>query len=470
MTADRPTPPAPAGKLSGEPSGKPDGLPARQRVWAVFASGLAVMMAVLDGAMTNIALPTIATEFGTAPAASIWVVNGYQLAVTISLLPLAALGDGIGYAKVFRAGLLVFLAASLLCTLATSLPALTAARVLQGFGAAGIMSVNTAMIRFIHPRNELGRGIGINTMIVGASSAVGPTVAAAILALGGWRWLYAVNIPLVIAALAFSRNLPAVAGSGRPFDWTSTALNAVTLGLFILALSSAAQGQRPWITLLQFMAAGAVGIYFVRLQLLLPAPILPVDLLRIPVIALSIATSILSFAGQMLAYVSLPFHFQGTLGRTVVETGLLMTPWPVCTVLMAPVAGRLADRYPAGILGGIGLSLLAAGLLLLAAVPLQASSIDIAWRMALCGIGFGLSQTPNNRAILMTAPLERTGGAGGMLSTARLVGQTTGAALVALIFGWLGRSDTVLPLVLGAGCVLLGAMTSSLRLRQWKQP
>ena len=440
------------------PALRPDGLPADQRRWAIMAMGLAIMMAVLDGAMTNIALPTIAAELGSTPAASIWVVNGYQLAVTVSLLPLAALGESIGYAKVFRAGLVVFLISSCACTLAPSLPALISARIMQGFGAAGIMSVNGAMLRYIHPPNALGRGIGINAMIVGTASAVGPTVAAAI---------YAVNIPAVLVALALSRRLPVITGSGRAFDWTSTVLNALTLGLFILAIGSAARGQPGWLTVVQLTASVATGVYFVRLQLRLPAPVLPVDLLRMPVFALSIATSILSFVSQILAYVSLPFHMQGSLGRTVVETGVLMTPWPVCTAAMAPIAGRLADRYPAGILGGVGLVVMACGLLLLAALPLQPSSLDIAWRMAVCGIGFGFFQTPNNRAILMTAPLERSGSAGGMLSTARLVGQTTGAALVALIFGWMGRSDTALPLVLGAGCALLGAMTSGLRLRPW---
>lgn len=421
-------------------------------------------MAVLDGAMTNIALPTIGRDLGAAPAASIWVVNGYQLAVTMSLLPLAALGESIGYQKVFRAGLVVFLVSSILCTLAGTLPGLAAARILQGFGAAGIMSVNAALIRYIHPRGALGRGIGINAMIVATTTAVGPTVASAILAVAHWHWLYAVNIPLVLLAMALSRSLPAVVGSGRAFDWTSTGLNALTFGLFILALDGAAHGQRPVLILLQLAAAIAAGVVFVRLQLRLPAPVLPVDLLAIPVFALSIATSILSFIAQMLAYVSLPFYIQGTLGRSVVETGLLMTPWPAMTALMAPIAGRLADRYPAGILGGIGLVVMAAGLALLALLPIQPTGLDIAWRMAVCGIGFGLFQTPNNRAILMTAPVERTGSAGGMLSTARLLGQTTGAALVALIFGWVGSPGTVLPLAIAATCAALGAFASVLRL------
>lgn len=442
-----------------------DGLPLPQRTWAMLATGLSIMMAVLDGAMTNVALPKIAAELGASAVASIWLVNGYQLAVTVSLLPLAALGDSIGHHRVFRGGLALFLVTSVMCTLAPSLPALTAARVLQGFAAAGVMSVNVALLRHIHPRSGLGRGIGINAMIVGTASAVGPTVASAILAIGNWHWLYAANIPMAMSALLLSRNLPTVTGSARPFGWTSTSLNALTFGLFFLGIGSAAQGRGLWPSLALLTGAIVVGVYFVRLQLRLPAPVLPVDLLRIPIFALSISTSVLSFMAQMMAYVFLPFYLQGMLGRSVVETGILMTPWPVATALMAPIAGKLADRFPAGLLGSIGLGIMATGLLAIAALSPDPAAVDVAWRMALCGIGFGFFQTPNNRAILMTAPLERSGSAGGMLGTARLVGQTTGAAMVALIFGWLGRSDTVLPLLLGAGIAMLGAFTSALRLR-----
>src|SRR5207253_6089779 len=134
--------------------------------------------------------------------------------------------------------------------------------------------------------------------------------------------------------------------------------------------------------------------------------------------------SIVSFAAQMLAYVALPFYFQGPLGRSAVETGLLMTPWPLAVGVAAPIAGRLADRYPAGALGGLGLAVFATGLALLSTIHPGASNLDIAWRMAVCGLGFGFFQSPNNRAMVSSAPLHRSGAAGGMLATARLLGQT----------------------------------------------
>ena len=161
---------------------------------------------------------------------------------------------------------------------------------------------------------------------------------------------------------------------------------------------------------------------------------MPLDLLRIPIFSLSILTSIVSFAAQMLAYVAIPFLFQSVLGRTVFATGLLMTPWPLAVGVAAPIAGRLADRVNAGLLGGIGLAVFAAGLFLLSRLGADPSNLDIAWRMAVCGLGFGFYQSPNNRTIVSSAPKPRSGAAGGMLATARLLGQTTGAVAVGVAF------------------------------------
>jgi DHA2 family multidrug resistance protein-like MFS transporter len=426
---------------------------------------LAVTMAVLDGAIANVALPTIAVDLHASPAASIWVVNAYQLAVTVSLLPLASLGEIFGYQRVYRVGLALFTIASLMCALSGSLTALTLARVVQGFGASGIMSVNTALIRFIYPHRLLGRGIGFNAMVVAISSAVGPTVASAVLSVGPWPWLFAINVPVGVLAFTVAiRSLPRTPPSGRRFDAASAALSATTFGLLIAAIDGAGHAVR--LPLVLAMAATTVicGTILVRRQLARPAPLLPVDLLRIPVFALSIGTSIGSFAAQMLAFVSLPFYFQDTLGRSGVQTGLLLTPWPLAVAVMAPVSGRLADRYPAGLLGSIGLLVFAAGLLLIVGLPPHPGDFALGWRLAVCGAGFGLFQTPNNRAMLSSAPRHRSGGASGMLSTARLLGQTTGAALVAMIFSLAPARGTMLSVSVAAGFALLAAGVSIMRL------
>ena len=444
-----------------------DGLAIPQRYWAIATIALGLVMAVLDGAIANVALPTIARDLNASPAASVWVVNAYQLAVTVSLLPLAALGDIIGYRRVYQAGLVVFTLASLLCARSDSLTTLALARMAQGFGASGIMSVNTALIRFIYPRRLLGTAMGVNALIVAVSSAVGPTVASGILSVAPWQFLFYVNVPTGLAALLLGlRTLPRTARSPHRFDGLSAILNALTLGLLIVAIDGLGQGENTVLITLELVVAGVAGWLLVRRQLSRASPLLPIDLLRIPIFALSIATSICSFAAQTLAYVSLPFFLQDALGRSQVATGLLMTPWPLTVAIVAPIAGRLADRHPAGLLGGIGLVSMAAGLVLLAALPAHPATADIVWRMAVCGFGFGLFQTPNNRAMIGASPRSRSGAAGGMLSTARLLGQTGGAALVAVIFGLAPAHGTTLTLLVGAGFSLGAAGVSLLRLRQ----
>jgi len=443
----------------------PDGLPLPQRAWAILTIALGLVLAVMDGAIANIALPTIAGDLDASPAFSIWIVNGYQLAITISLLPLASLGDIIGYRRVYLAGLALFTLASLLCSLSHTLLLLTVARILQGFGAAGVMSVNAALVRFIYPRAQLGRGIGINAMVVAVSAAVGPTVAAAILAVASWPYLFAVNLPIGIAALMLGwRYLPQTARASHTFDWQSAALSALTFGFGIAAIDSLGHGEAIVACVAEFAVAVAAGVLLVYRQTHMASPLLPVDLLRIPVFGLSIATSIASFCAQMLASVSIPFYLQSRYGYSAVEMGLLITPWPITVAFAAPLAGRLVERYPAGLLGGIGLLLFAGGLGSLAMLPAHPTHADVVWRMALSGLGFGLFQTPNNRTMIAAAPRERSGGASGMLGTARLLGQTTGAALVALFLGRFPAEGTQVSLLTGVAFALVGAVLSMLRL------
>ncbi|MBD7612633.1 MFS transporter [Klebsiella pneumoniae] len=439
-----------------------DGVPLPQRYGAILTIVLGLTMAVLDGAIANVALPTIASDLNASPAASIWIVNAYQIAIVIALLPLSFLGDMVGYRRIYKIGLVVFIFTSLACALSRSLEMLTFARVAQGLGGA-------ALIRLIYPQRFLGRGMGINSFVVAVSSAAGPTIAAAILSLASWQWLFLINVPLGIVAFVLAmRFLPPNSARSKiiRFDLPSAIMNALTFGLLITALSGFAQGQSTQLVLAEVAAMLVVGFFFVRRQLTMPVPLLPVDLLRIPLFSLSICTSICSFCAQMLAMVSLPFFLQSMMGRSEVETGLLLTPWPLATMVMAPLAGYLIEKCHAGLLGAVGLLIMACGLFGLALLPSSPSDLDIIWRMALCGAGFGLFQSPNNHTIVASAPSHRSGGASGMLGTARLLGQSTGAALVALLFNLLGNNGTHTALLLAGTLAIVAALISGLRVTQ----
>ena len=452
------------------PSSMPDGLPVPRRYWSVAAIWLAMTMSVLDGAIANVALPTIARELHASAASSIWVVNAYQLAITVTLLPLAALGDRLGYRRVYMVGLAVFTVGSLGCALSHTLASLTAARVLQGLGAGGIMSINAALVRFTYPKKFLGRGIGLNALIISVSAALGPTIAAAILTHWSWEWLFAINVPLGVVAIAIAvRSLPVTVGSDRKFDWISALLNAATFGLLITGAENIAR--EGLASGLPKLAVGLVaGALLTWRELGREAPLVPFDLLRLPIFGLSILTSITAFAAQMMAYVGLPFYFQTVMGRTAVETGLLMTPWPIAVGIAAPIAGRLADRHRAGTLGGIGMATFAVGLFLMSRVHPGSSNLDIAWRMVLCGLGFGFFQAPNNRAMVTAAPMHRSGAAGGALATARLLGQTAGAVTTAIFFHLAGTHAAPKALAVAAGLAALAAMVSLSRLKLAPRP
>lgn len=446
-----------------------DGLANPQRLGAIITIALGITMAVLDGAIANVALPTIAADLNASPAESIWVVNAYQIAIIISLLSMSFIGDMVGFRRVYQVGLGVFCCTSLFCALSTSLEMLTFARVLQGLGGAAIMSVNIALIRLIYPKRFLGRGMGINSFIVAVSAAAGPTVAAAILSIASWKWLFLVNVPIGIVALIFAiKFLPPnqEKSAGQRFDIPSAIMNALTFGLLISAISGFSQGQSATLITAELLAVAVIGFFFIRRQLTLTVPLLPIDLLRIPIFSLSICTSICSFCAQMLAMVSLPFFLQSVLGRTEVETGLLLTPWPLATMVMAPLSGYLIERVHAGLLGGIGMAIMALGLFILVMLPASPSDLNIIVPMILCGAGFGLFQSPNNHTIISSAPRNRSGGASGMLGTARLFGQSTGAALVALMFNMFHDNGTHASLILAASFATVAAIVSSLRMTQ----
>nr|WP_279483031.1 MFS transporter [Aureimonas sp. SK2] len=441
-----------------------DGLPPLRRRLAFATIAMALFVAVLDGTVANVALPPITQDLGIQPVEAIWVVNGYQLAVTVLLLPLARLGEILGYRRVYLTGLGIFTLASLACALSRSLDMLIAARVLQGMGAAGVMSVNIALVRFIFPASRLGRAVGRVAIVVGVSSAAGPSIAGAILSVASWQALFLINVPIgLLALVAGSRTLPDTPRSNRPFHITSALLSAATFGMVISGVNGIghSEGLLPSLGLL---AAGlVVGVFFVRMQLRMEEPILPVDLLRRPIFALSATTSVCSFGAQGIAFVSLPFLLHDELGRSAAETGLLLTPWPIATAIAAAVSGRLADRYDPGRLSALGLVLFSAGLLALVFLPTGAGDADLVWRLALAGFGFGLFQTPNNKILITSAPRERSGGASGIQSTARLVGQSLGVALVAVMLGLVAAEPLKAALLLAAVLAATGIVPSLLR-------
>jgi DHA2 family multidrug resistance protein-like MFS transporter len=300
-----------------------------------------------------------------------------------------------------------------------------------------------------------------------------------ILAVADWRWLFASVVPLgVFAFLVGARTLPTPDRERRPIDLVAILLNVTTFGLLTIGIQSLAQEDGAGLASLagpaglaspagfEIVTGALLAYLFARHELAQANPLLPLDLLRVPRFSLSILTSMLSFMAATAALIALPFEIE-RLGYGAAQVGLLMTPWPVALAVIAPIAGKLADRYSADSLGAIGLVLFGCGLYCLMFHATQAGVPDFLWRAALCGVGFGLFQSPNLRLILSSAPIARSGAAGAMQNAARLLGQSLGATSVALLFRFFPRTGSNVTLGVAAIIALVAAVASAARL--WLQ-
>ena len=441
-----------------------DGLPKPRRFVAIAAISAGTALTIIDGGIATVALPTIARDLDVGSSAVVTVVTVYQLILAMALLPFSGLGGRIGLKRMYQYGQLIFTLATLLCFFAKSLPFLLVVRAAQALGAAAALSVSSALIRSIYPAKQLGRGLGINSVVVSSSAALAPTIGGLVLGIAPWPWVFASAVPFALLSLVLGRALPAPEPRDEKFDVLGAVMCAAMIGLVISGAESAVHGDSPVVSAAIVAVGAGIGWIFVRRERGEAKPILPIDLLARPVIALSAIGAYTAFTASMTLLLSTPFRLQHGYGFSAAEVGAAIAPWPLTNMIVAPLAGWLSDRVPAGLLGGIGMAVSIVALLLIATLPADAAYFDIAWRMALCGSGFGLFLPPNARLIIGSAPRERAAAAGGLVGTVRLVGQTTGATLVAALLAMNVGAGMAPPLV-AAGLALVAGLCSLARLR-----
>jgi len=436
-----------------------EGLHGTRRQVAIGCVLAAVVLVVLDAAIANVALPAIARALAVTPALAVRVVTAYQLALVTALLPMAALGESLGHRRVYTAGIAVFALASALCAVAPTLPWLLVARFLQGLGGAAILSLGVSLLRATVDPGEAGAAVGWNALAVALGAALGPTLGALVLSVAGWSWLFAVNLPLCALVLVAARSLPEIEGTGRAIDLSSVALHGAAFAALVLGVETLLA--RPTVAVALLLGAGLLLAALVRRERAREAPLIPLDLLGIRSMRVSVSASILLFVGQSTATVALPFYLQRDLGQTALRTGLVLTLWPVTVAIVAPLAGRMADRgrVPGAVSGALGGALLSTGLALLALT--KGWPLLVAPSLVLCGAGFGLFQVSNNRQLFLAAPRSRSGAAGGLQGTARLTGQTLGALLTTILLA-VGTSPRI-GFALSAVLTFVAGLVSLLR-------
>lgn len=327
------------------------------------------------------------------------------------------------------------------------------------------MALGVALLRQVVPPNRLGAAIGWNALTVALATATGPSLGAVILSAASWPWLFALNLPIGVAALLASRALPRSPGSSRALDPVSITLNGGVFAGLVVGVDLLAT--QPRVSIILLLGAGAALTMLVRREAPKALPLVPLDLLRVRSVSISVAASVCLFTGQTAALVALPFYLQHSLGLSALQTALYITPWPLTVAIAAPVAGHLSDRVPTARLCALGGGVLSLGLSAMA-IQAQGAPEILVPCVILCGLGFGLFQAPNNRNMFLGAPPERSGAAGGLQGTARLTGQTAGAVLMTALFT--ATSVDLAPrfgLGIGAALALIAGVVSTLHAGRW---
>ncbi|MFA5521142.1 MAG: MFS transporter [Castellaniella sp.] len=444
--APRRTPPRSRAEL-------PDGLPRPRRWWAVLTVMAQLIITVLDSTMVNVALPNIAESLNTSPSHIVRVVIAYNITVVVTLLPFSAVAERLGFRRLFGIGVGVFGLASFGSSQAGSLEMLLICRIAQGLGASMLMCMFGGLVRNIYPLRHLAMGLSLNASVVGITAVLGPTIGAWILALASWPWIFLVNLPICVVSYLGIRFLPEVPRVPARFDWLAALLTLPAFGLAILGLDIL--GHRPLTAVICLVLSALAARQLLRRSRRQRAPLVPVDLLRITAIGYAVAASLMLFAAQMAALVSLPFFFDRVLHYSYGEIGLVLGAWSLGTAGMAPLAAYFSSRYSVAVLCAIGGCGVAAAMLGILLLPLDAAFLWFFLSLLLGGIGFGFFQTPNNRAMLAGAPRNRSGAAGAMQATTRVFGQGVGTGLVAMVFALGGELGPQLGIGVSMGCALV---------------
>jgi EmrB/QacA subfamily drug resistance transporter len=422
--------------------------------WTLLVVCLSVFMLLLDITVVNVALPDIQRELGSDFEDLQWVVDAYALALAALLLASGSLADLLGRRRVFVAGMLLFVAASLLCGLAGSPAFLNAARGLQGVGGAMMFATSLALIAQEFEPHERGTAFGIWGATTGFAVAVGPLVGGALTEGFGWEWIFLVNVPigLVTAGITLAR-VPRSAERHPEsrIDWAG--LVTFSAGLFFLVFALIRGNDDGWgsakiVTLL--VAAALLLAVFVAVELRRDQPMLDLRLFRVPtftgaqIVAFSIHASMFS----MFLYITL--YMQNVLGYSPLETGVRFLPVSLLSFVAAPIAGKLAERFPVRAFLGAGLALVGVGLLLMSGIDPSDDWTTLLPGFILAGIGIGFVNPPLATAAIGVVEPRRSGAASGINSTFRQVGTAVGIA--------------------GLGAILQGRLTHSLDARGLASP
>lgn len=404
--------------------------------YALAAVMLGTFMSPLDASIANVALPTIGRAFHTPVDSTEWVLLSYMLVTSSTLVLFGRLGDLIGQKRVYVIGFAIFGLSSVACAFAPAFWALVGARAVQGLGSAMLMSSSPAIITDAFPASERGRAIGLNGAAVAVGLSTGPVLGGVIVTYSDWRWIFLINVPIAILALAASAFvLRREERKREPFDFAGAAIAFTTLFALSLALSRAhvwGWGSPATVGCLIYAFLGVAA--FVAVQRRVPLPMLDLTLFSNRTFAFSVVAATLFFCAMYCVVFTVPLMSQVALGKNGLQAGLLLLPISALNVILAPAAGAPSDRVPARYISTAGALVMLAGVVFLALLPASPSTTLLYCALVVTGAGTAVFSQPNNSTIMGAAPPNRRGIAAGTLATARTSGQLLGVCVAGAIY------------------------------------
>ncbi len=414
------------------------------RKWLVMgAVGSGIFLSTIDGSIVNLALPTLSRSFGSPFAVVQWVVLAYLLTISTLLLSVGRLGDMVGKKPLYMAGFIIFTIGSMSCGLAPTIHWLIFFRIIQGLGAVTITALGLAILTESFPAGERGRALGIGGAFTSVGIVVGPVLGGLIIGSFSWRWIFYVNLPVGIAGtLLTARYVPNIKPSGEQrFDYLGAGALFVSLFSLLIALT---WGQDRGFTdrrvLLLLASAALFAVLFVIVECRAERPMIALGLFRNSRFSVGLVAGSVTFVAIAGTTLLLPFYLEDVLGYDPRQVGFLLAVVPVSLGVTAPIAGSLSDRLGTQLITVIGLAVLVLGYFTLSTLDTGTSAIGYILRFLPIGIGMGIFQSPNNSAIMGSAARGQLGIVSGTLAATRMVGQTTGVALLGAL--WASRTLT----------------------------
>ena len=393
---------------------------------------LAVFISSLDTAIINTAIQPISASLSVSVDKAIWLVIIYHLALLSSMFFLGNLGEKKGYSKMMIIGIIIFVLSSLFCGLSESFLQLILSRFIQGLGASAILVSNVVLIKKSANSNNLGKLIGLNAMVIAAGFSLGPTIASLLLRFSSWSILFYINIPLgILALVSLFNNLPKDT-INQSYNWKGNSLVAVLLLAFFLCIDLIYhQKYIFWSCMaLSISIIGLLCTYFKQKKT--SFDLLPIDLLENKFIRFSLTGTIVLFFNQSVGYVLFPLVLLQLFKVGITSVGFYISPWPLVATLIAPLSGYLSDKFSPSKISSLGLFFLTIGFLIISSLSYTIPTVVFGLVMMICGLGFGLFQSPNIKNIMTLAPQERNGMASSLLGFTRVFGQVLGSMFVSI--------------------------------------